>query len=249
MTLSKFFSNSWKFVAGGATILGYEAWYRRLQNPPQNQELKEQITTEIADVKQQIINLQNQLSANYEENKSKALSRLDKLTNSINNMRQVHSDWFKKFEGGADSFESPSSIYLQYKSEIDASFKKVYDNRDSLVNFLNDKFSKLIEDNSIYSLINDFQSYISSLSVMELCLIINITSCLFILTCIISIIFAISGNYLIAKLSLDKKLPKLSKIIQWRVKFQNYYILINIIFIILALLPLIFINTITLING
>ena len=84
---------------------------------------------------------------------------------------------------------------------------------------------------------------------MEICLIINISSCVFILTCIISILFAISGNYLIDKFSLEQKLPKLSKVIQLRVKFQRYYVSINSIFIILAILSLIFVNTITLINS
>jgi len=83
---------------------------------------------------------------------------------------------------------------------------------------------------------------------MEICLIINISSCVFILTCIISILFAISGNYLIDKFSLEKKLPKLSKIIQLRIKFQCYYVFINSVFIILAIFSLIIVNTITLIN-
>ena len=72
---------------------------------------------------------------------------------------------------------------------------------------------------------------------------------MFILTCIISILFAISGNYLIDKLSLEQKFPKLSKIIQLRAKFQRYYIIINSVFIIIAIFSLIFVNTITLING
>ncbi len=89
----------------------------------------------------------------------------------------------------------------------------------------------------------------ATLSGIEICLIINITSCVFIFTCIITILLSISGNYLINKFSLKQKLPKLSKIIQLRIKFQNYYIFINYVFIILAIIPLIFVNTITLING
>jgi len=90
---------------------------------------------------------------------------------------------------------------------------------------------------------------LATLSGIEICLIINITSCVFIFTCIITILLSISGNYLINKFSLKQKLPKLSKIIQLRIKFQNYYIFINYVFIILAIIPLIFVNTITLING
>jgi hypothetical protein len=75
-------------------------------------------------------------------------------------------------------------------------------------------------DNTIIKTINEFKEYLSSLSLMEICLIINISSCVFILSCIIRILFAISGNYLINKFSFEQKLPKLSKIIQLRLKFQ-----------------------------
>jgi hypothetical protein len=118
-----------------------------------------------------------------------------------------------------------------------------------ITNILNNIKEKFMDDNPIFSLIKDFNEYLASLSAMEICLIINITSCVFIFTCIISILFAISGNYLIDKFSLEQKLPKLSKIIQLRIKFQNYYVFINSVFIILALLSLIFVNTYTLING
>ena len=106
-----------------------------------------------------------------------------------------------------------------------------------------------MDNNSIYNLTMKFKEYLATLSTMELCLVINISSCVFILTCIISILFAISGNYLIDKFLLELKLPKLSKIIQLRVKLQRYYVFINSVFIILAILSLIFVNTITLINS
>lgn len=106
-----------------------------------------------------------------------------------------------------------------------------------------------MENNPILNIIKDFQEYLGSLNLMELCLVINISSCIFILTCIISIISAIFGNYLIYKFSLEQKLPKLSKLIQLRVKFQRYYVIINSVLIILTILFLITINIITLING
>jgi hypothetical protein len=107
----------------------------------------------------------------------------------------------------------------------------------------------LMYNNPIFIVIKDFKEYLASLSAMELCLVINITSCVFILTCIVSILFAFSGNYLIDKFLLEQKLPKLSKIIQLRVKFQHYYVIINSVFIILAILSLIFVNIVTLIHG
>ena len=102
-------------------------------------------------------------------------------------------------------------------------------------------------DNPIFNVIKDYKEYLASLSATEICLIINITSSVFIFTSIISILFAISGNYLIEKFSLEQKLAKLSKIIQLRVKLQQYYIFINSVFIIIAIFGLLIVNTLTLI--
>jgi hypothetical protein len=139
-------------------------------------------------------------------------------------------------------------IYNKYKEQIDKTFTKANKLAKEISDIL-DKKDKFMDDNPIFNVINDFKEYLGTLSAMEICLIINISSCVFILTCIISILFAVSSNYIIDKLSLEQKLPKLSKIIQLRVKFQRYYVFINSFFIILAVLSLIFVNTITLINN
>ena len=77
----------------------------------------------------------------------------------------------------------------------------------------------------------------------------NITTSIFILTCLISILFAIFGNFFIEKLSLEKRFPKFSNIIKLRIKLQHYYVLINTLFIGLSLIFIIYINTMTFIYG
>jgi hypothetical protein len=139
-------------------------------------------------------------------------------------------------------------LYNQYKTEFEKAFSKADKKVSEILDLLDKTKNKFMEDNNIFNVINDFKEYLASLSLMEICLILNISSCVFILTCIISILFAISGNYLIDKFSLEQKLPKLSKVIQLRVKFQRYYVFINSVFIILAIFSLIVVNTITLIN-
>jgi hypothetical protein len=132
---------------------------------------------------------------------------------------------------------------------INKTFNQANTKAKEIVDLLDNKKEKFMVDNPIFIVIKDFKEYLASLSAMELCLVINITSCVFILTCIVSILFALSGNYLIDKFSLEQKLPKLSQIIQLRVKFQHYYVIINSVFIILAILSLIFVNIVTLIHG
>ena len=96
---------------------------------------------------------------------------------------------------------------------------------------------------------NEFKDYLSTLSITEICLVINISSSIFIFTCLVSIIFAVYGNFLIDRLSLEEKYPKLAFVIKLRVKLQNSYIYVNSILIILSVLSLIFVNTMTLINS
>ena len=215
-------------------------------------EFKKEINSQFESVKNQISYLQEQISSSLnEDTKNQLNEKVMELTNHLKNMESIHNKYFKKFEEGNINVDSESSIslYETYKEQIDNTFNKANTKATEIVNILNNTKEKFMDDNPIFNIITDFKKYLASLSAMEICLIINITSCVFIFTCIISILFAISGNYLIAKFSLEQKLPKLSKIIQLRVKFQHYYVVINSVFIILAILPLIFVNTITLING
>ena len=77
----------------------------------------------------------------------------------------------------------------------------------------------------------------------------NITTSIFILTCLISILFAIFGNFFIEKLSLEKRFPKLSGIIRLRAKLQHTYIFINSLLIIINLGVMVYFNYLTLIYG
>ena len=190
----------------------------------------------------------NNLNGDVKEN---IITKLDELKNDLNILNSKHKEYLSNFEKGEVNLnsENSASIYEQYKDTFSSTFAKVDSKANEIADLINNLTKKFTEDNIVFKFINEFKEYLSSLSAMEICLIINITSSIFILTCIISIIIAISGNYLIDKFILDQRYPKLSKIIELRVKLQNYYIYINSIFIILAVLSLIFVNTITLINS
>jgi len=250
--MNKVFNQAWKYFAGGATVLAYGAWYDRIKTPQKTLEFKKDINSQFESVKNQISDLQEQISSSLdEETKNQLSEKVMELTNHLKSMESIHNKSFKIFEEGNISVDSESSInlYNKYKEQIDNTFNKANTKAKEIVDILDNIKEKFMDDNPIFNIIKEFKEYLASLSAMEICLIINITSCVFIFTCIISILFAISGNYLIDKFSLEQKLPKLSKIIQLRVKFQHYYVFINSVFIILAILPLIFVNTITLING
>nr|UEX92871.1 hypothetical protein [Marasmius tenuissimus] len=105
--------------------------------------------------------------------------------------------------------------------------------------FLNIDFTRLIEA---------YKSFLSLLTIEQLCMVINISSGVFILCCCYSIFFAVSGNYIIKKLDLENKYPKFSNYIKLRTKFQEYYILINLLGIVLSISFIIYINYITLMS-
>jgi hypothetical protein len=74
--------------------------------------------------------------------------------------------------------------------------------------FLNsDKNDKLLGDTyeTIIKMIDNFKEFISNLTVEQLCLVINLSISIVILTLIINIFTIISGNFLINFLNLEKK--------------------------------------------
>ena len=125
---------------------------------------------------------------------------------------------------------------------------EISDSIDKAYNNLKNGGSKLVGNNYIGNLINDFNNYLSNLSLTEICLVINITSCIFILTCLVTIIFAFYGNLIISKFSLEKKYPKLANIINVRYTLQHTYIIVNTFTIVIALILMIIVNFVTLTN-
>lgn len=76
--------------------------------------------------------------------------------------------------------------------------------------------------------------YLNSLTQIQEGSFIHILLFLTILFSIINILAAFLGNELIAYFNLEKKYPKLSLFFRLRVKFQRYYILVNILYILLV---------------
>lgn len=57
-----------------------------------------------------------------------------------------------------------------------------------------------------------------------------------IISCLISIAFIFYGNYLIHRFNLESKYPKIYKVISLRVKYQNYYLIMNVLCILIIFL-------------
>lgn len=155
-------------------------------------------------------------------------------------------------EGKSMTNQEKVSNFDSYNKEFSDAFEKaknVCDNIQKDLSKNNDSINKLSDDNYITQLIKDFNNYLSNLSMTEICLVINISSSLFILSCLVTILFSVYGNFIINKLSLEEKYPKIAIFIKLRVKLQHSYILINTLLIFIVLILMIIINFITLTNG
>lgn len=246
------FNQTWNYIAGGATVLAYGALFYRIKNPERALALKKDINSNIDLVKTKISDLQEQISSTVDsEMRRQLIEKYQELKKDLKSMQGIHNKYFYKLESGSVSTdpEGSLSLYDKYKKEINEVYSKANNKADEVSDILNNTKDNFMDNNPIFETIKNFKEYLASLSIMEICLVVNIFSCVFIITCIISILFAVFGNYLIDRFSLVQKFPKLSRIIQLRVKLQRYYIIINSVLIILALLSLLLVNIITLING
>ena len=122
---------------------------------------------------------------------------------------------------------------------------KVWEELNEILSIYKLSFNKFI-DNDILTIIKKFidnySSFLNTLSLEQLGALAHITSSIFILMCLFSIIVIIFSDYLLNILKLEEKYPKIGKIIRLRKTFQKYYLILNFILIIVTLLAVIFVD-------
>ena len=103
-----------------------------------------------------------------------------------------------------------------------------------------------VQENNILGPIYDFfeayQKVLSTMSPEQLGCLSNAIGFLIILGAFTSIVIILFGDYLISKLQLETRYPRLAKLIQIRQKVNKYYIIYNILFIYFIVIAYIFIN-------
>lgn len=91
-------------------------------------------------------------------------------------------------------------------------------------------------------LFNNFYNYLSTLNLEQSLAITNLFGIFIILITLISIISIFYGNLLLNYFNLENRYPKLSKLINLRRKFQQYYLLWNVIIISIVSITMLLIN-------
>lgn len=105
------------------------------------------------------------------------------------------------------------------------------------IKITNSKILEALDDlrrnftNPLGDLINDFQNWLNVITYEQNIAIINILGIILIMLSLISIIFIFYGNILLDYLKLEERYPRIAKLIILRRKFQQFYLLINILII------------------
>jgi hypothetical protein len=181
--------------------------------------------------------LSKQKSSQIEQAKEEYIkAKLEQITENQEVMLKQNDNIRKSVETITNN-QSSSEARGEATSKIMEEVNKIISNNNN--NLIDFDFTQLIER---------YKEFLSILSIEQVCFVINITTSLFILGCVFSIFSSHSGNYIIDKLNLDTRFPKLSKFIRIRVKFQHYHILLDLLLITLSVFFLIYINYITLIR-
>lgn len=113
-----------------------------------------------------------------------------------------------------------------------------------LHNVVFDKTNKLVSNGlaPIKDLMEKWNLFISQLTLEQLGAVAHILSSILILFCLSTIIMIIYSDYLIKYLNLELKYPRLARYIKIRRTFQQYYLFINFMLIIVTLFAVIFVN-------
>lgn len=234
----------------GGTVLAYQAFIDRMVNKQRTIELNEALNG----INNKVDLICENVCKNTANNSdtTEVQGSLKEFKASMKDLSDIHNNYCKKV-GEMSSNENPQSLFESYKEEFHRAFNKaksISDNIEKKYNNSDNSINKLSnDDNYIINLINEFKDYLSNLSITEICLVINISSSLFILACLVSILLGVYGNFLLNKLSLEEKYPKIAKLVKLRVKLQHTYVLVNTLLILVVLILMIIINFITLTNG
>ena len=233
-----FFSGSAGLYASYLTIKAEHIHQKKINElTKKNQELQE----DCAEAKEEIKNLKgvnDQTKNDYlnlvnkaQENNNRQISYItkkSKIETEIAELEECRKNSVvlsevKKYE---EKIAEKKLMKKNLDQEQDDEIIKNHTEWNSIIGNDKNNRSNLLDLNYNF---NDFLENFSLIEKISLCfLLLN----QIILSSIISIFFLIYGDYLIKKFNLETRYPKLAKLIQYRRKFSNYYMYLNISLII-----------------
>jgi hypothetical protein len=156
-------------------------------------------------------------------------------TNISNEMEQIKN---------LDNFNK--EVLQPHLKNINNEGENINSTVNEIINIFNDVSNKFISNYNLIDNVklfyNKWSDFIASLNLEQVGLVTHITTSIFIIVCLFNILSVLFSDFLIKYFELEERFPKLSKILELRRKFQNYYLIINFSLIILTLLTLIYID-------
>jgi len=162
-----------------------------------------------------------------------------KLRNSIEIKRELQTKYSEN--SGDISINEKIQEVENTSEEIHHMYESVNNKFDSFINKINTLLNN--SDNKSQYL-DSLQSFFDGLNFVQNLAIVHISGSMVIFFSLINIISVFYGDKLIRFFDLENKFPKISKFIQIRRKFQQYYLLMNIGLIFIILLIITYINII-----
>lgn len=245
MTIREIVKNVGKFGGGIASGLSIHSWVKELKNG-------NDLNTTVKDLIERDMAKENMVKELLEEKITNIVSQdrvrdavestrksFEKAIESDKTLTKLNSELSKANLSSTDkaNLENEiSSVKNTFNSSLEES-SKLYDQIESIIN---NKGGKLVSN--YQDLFNYFQSFIDNLTHYQKFAFIHISSSIFIVFCLFTLIAVFNGNQLIDYFKLSTRYPKLEKYIKLRQKFQLYYFYINSLFILLTLIIIISLN-------
>ena len=242
-----------KLGKGGGTILAFmtvESYGRGLvKDLKVDDTVKELINTNAnlrdmtADLRDEAINNMVQKHKIQELLNSGVLPKFDKTTSKLYELKKQVNEEF------GNNLEMKNSIMDALK-ELESSTDEGKEFVKRVLELVNDKGSGINDSNqfipwdSITNVYSEVYEVIDSLSQTQKGAVIHISFSLVILFCLFTLIGVFYGEKLIQYFKLEEKFPRLARYINLRRKFQQFYFLMNSLFILFILIFIIIFNVI-----
>ena len=141
-----------------------------------------------------------------------------------------------------------SSIIGDKMDELVSNVSKGRDIVEKLIDLINKGSGDGSSSSNFLDSFSELSSVISSLNIEQSLALVHISGSIAIFLSLLTIISVFYGNIIISYLKLETRFPKFKKLIELRLKFQNYYLLLNIFIILFVLVGIVYVNIIIILH-
>lgn len=229
-------------IPGVGTALTIDSYRRQIYS--QNKQIE--TINELNEIRERKLMqiIEDKTNSNF-ETKNKLTAELDRFANKFkeqqacdNKLNQLQE---KLNKGEFESGENIKTITSDIKHQINLK-EKFQNEQEEAIKELENIIDKSDLSEYFFALVENYKIFIDQLSLEQLVAIINLFGLFMILSTIIFISMLLFGNYLINKLKLDIRYPKLSKYIKIKESLNKHYLMFYIIMLYIIIIAFIIIN-------